>query len=102
MPLVAIVVMASTAVVAWWLIGDLSAEGFARDELVYAFEPPPWSSSSVRVAGMVALVVGAAVLVWVLRAMSDGSIDRRWRRVVVVHVVDGVYLAYLGWSPRPA
>lgn len=95
-PLVAIVVMASTSVVAWWLIGDLSAEGFARDELDYAFEPPPWSSGSVRVAGMVALIVGAAVLVWALRAMSDGSIDRRWRRVVIVHVVDGVYLAYLG------
>jgi hypothetical protein len=64
--------------------------------LDYAFEPPSWSSGSVRVAGVVALVVGAAVLAWVLRAMSNGSIDRRWRRVVIVHVVDGVYLAYLG------
>ena len=60
-----VVAVLATPVAAWWLVGDQSFNGHRRrDELDYMFRAPQISGWITTVAGIVALVVWAALRAW--------------------------------------
>lgn len=82
----------SSAVVAWWVVGDLSEPNlFAPD---YMFKPPEISGGVEAAIGIVGCVVTAGILITLVRARAIETITRRQIVAVVPLVSLGVYVGF--------
>ncbi len=84
----------STAVVVWWMIGDLSEPDlFAPD---YMFEPPRIAGTVEDAIGIVGSIVTTAILIVLLRALASRITRRQFAATVPVIALG----AYVGFSWR--
>jgi hypothetical protein len=88
-------VFVATFVASWWLIGDLTEPGVRRYNLDYVIRPPDLPGGAVAAAGVVSLVLGLTIVVWLLVARARGR-SRRELPVVMSLMVAGFVLAGIG------
>jgi hypothetical protein len=88
-----LVAVVSAPAATWWLVGDLSAEGFTDDELDYMFRAPGWAerlAAPMGAAALFALLCAGAVLA---RVAATKRLQRDWLVVVSLLVLAGVIAA---------
>ncbi|MBI2711172.1 MAG: hypothetical protein HYX34_15995 [Actinobacteria bacterium] len=99
---VAIVVLGiSVPVAAWWLVGPLDSSleelripANPREYLDYMVRPPVVDPGVERAVGIAGLVLGAASLAVVVRALRRHVLHRGWSAVVVYVVLSGIALGF--------
>ncbi|MFI6498209.1 hypothetical protein [Nonomuraea typhae] len=79
----------ATPVAAWWLVGDLSATAPPGAELDYAVRPPDLGAGVERAAGLVAVLVVAGTLVFLIWSARRGRLDGRWWAALVPALAAG-------------
>ena len=86
----------ATPVATWFLVGDLSSEGFTEDHLDYMVRAPelPWLVEVLAGAVAVAVVVTSAAALG--QAFHQGRLRRGWSATVVPLAVAGVILGFGG------
>lgn len=92
----AVALVTAMPVATWTLVGDLSSEGFAEDELDYLFRAPglPWAVELVAGALAAGVIVASATVLG--RAVAGGRLRRQWMATVVPLAVAGAVLGFGG------
>jgi hypothetical protein len=96
----AVLLVLSTPVATWWLIGDQSTVP-AGAEPDYAIRPWNISPAAAGTAGITSLLLATAMTVLIARATALRKLDRRWWAVLIPLLVAGI-LAGAGWRVMTA
>jgi hypothetical protein len=88
-----VVLVASTPVVAWWAIGDVS-EDVSPAAAYYAFRPPSLSARAELMLGAGSTTGALAALVVLVPATRRGAVAVRWWGVVAPLVGLGVFAGF--------
>jgi hypothetical protein len=93
----AVVIVVSAPVAAWWLIGDMSEVSlsgrYPPDYVLRAPEIPGWI---VPLLGALALLATVACTGFLVRSVLRGTLDRRWVSAVGCLALAGLLLAAIG------
>ncbi len=76
--------------VTWWLIGDQSSRGFARDELDYLIRIPETFEHHATVAGVVGAIVAVLCLTILRWRYVRGDLDRGRLKAIVAVGASGI------------
>ena len=88
--------LVGTAVASWWLIGDQSVHMRPPDRLDYATRAPDVPDWVTLTAGVVGVVVVAAVFVVLIVGARRQTLDARWLRVFGLLAFAGFLVAAVG------
>ena len=88
----AVVLVLTSPVVTWWLVGDLTEPGIVDPD--YMFRPLPLSHGVEVGLGIAATLAAVASMYMLVAAFRAGVVDRAWSPVVVFPALAGVVIGF--------